>query len=645
MSDRSISGEARERASSTARISVVQVNSTSTKEVLLCDIWKDRKVILAFLRHFGCRFCAQQVSALNELLPEVKSYNEAHCTEDQIMIAAVGFGTIEDARAFMKKWKFGGELYVDTGLNEPLAYKTFKLNAGPSYLLGDDGQLKEEIKTKARHAEAQGFTDYAATTVPTGENSFQIFSRVGGCFVLGPGNTCDYAYRSRFAGDHPDLKLVLAAASGKDVGESGAAYIYPTTKAWAKRLKGGEKFVDKNREDGHMSKENDENYLEILRQDAESRVGETGNNRFSRYSALCTVCIVCHRCFRMTQNAMKSNDGVIVDGHVFKVDLAIIFSVFLFQYGVNYIFHMSSTVATPAENVEKSSDDKCPFKISLLTPKEIDTLAAGMGNIKCDCSAAIDTDITNKIAQERYFPSFSEEDGDNEFENLNLLQLDRLDEGSMHHLLEVNCYMREFLAKAHPLVGRSGPVCPFVPAALRFNSLYFSVVKTSHLKFNKVLQKVESITRSFVTRFGKLEPTSGRKVAYKAVVLVFPDVTLEMAPDVIDNVQLKLKPEFVANGLMIGEFHKHNNACGLRNPDFYPLRTPSPALAIRRIVPTDLVFLSPSKYAPELRLKFLTSYLTQFEGDPSPGARKAVDEATILLETCKNELCENKKSK
>ena len=644
MSDRSISGEARERASSTARISVVQVDSTNTNEVLLSDIWKDRKVILAFLRHFGCRFCAQQVSALNDLLPEVKLYNEAHCTEDQIVVAALGFGTIKDARAFLNKWKFGGELYVDTGLNDPLAYKTFKLNAGPSYLLGEDGQLREDIKIKAQHAEAQGFTDYAATAAPTGENSFQIFSRVGGCFVLGPGNTCDYAYRSKFAGDHPDLKDVLAAASGKDVGESGAAYIYPTTKAWAKRLKGGEKFVDKNRKDGHMSKENHENYLENLRQDAEKRVDKTGNNRFLRYSALCTVCIVCHGCFRMTQNAMKWNDGVIVDDNVFKVDLAIIFVVSLLQYCVNCILHLPSTVATP-ENVEKSSDDKCPFKITLLTPKEIDTLAAGMGNINCDCSAAIDTDITNKIEQERYIPSSAEEDGDAQFENLDVLQLDRLDEGSMNHLLEVNCYMREFLAKAHPLVGRSGPVCPFVPAALRFNSLYFSVVKTGHLKFSGVLEKVKSITRSFVTRFGKLEPTSGRKVAYKAVVLVFPDVTLEMAPDVIDNVQLKLKPEFVANGLMIGEFHKHNNACGLRNPDFYPLRTPSPALAIRRIVPTDLVFLSPSKYAPELRLKFLTSYLTQFEGDPSPGARKAVDEATVLLEACKDELGENKKSK
>ena len=37
--------------------------------------------------------------------------------------------------------------------------------------------------------------------------------------------------------------------------------------------------------------------------------------------------------------------------------------------------------------------------------------------------------------------------------------------------------------------------------------------------------------------------------------------------------------------------HRHNNASGLRNPGFYPLRTPLPSLAVRRIVPTDLVFL------------------------------------------------------
>jgi len=64
---------------------------------------------------------------------------------------------------------------------------------------------------------------------------------------------------------------------------------------------------------------------------------------------------------------------------------------------------------------------------------------------------------------------------------------------------------------------------------------------------------------------------------------------------VIDGVQLALKPEFLAKGLMVGEFHRLNNACGLRNSSFYPLRTPSPCLAVRKIVPTDLAFMSPAK--------------------------------------------------
>ena len=62
----------------------------------------------------------------------------------------------------------------------------------------------------------------------------------------------------------------------------------------------------------------------------------------------------------------------------------------------------------------------------------------------------------------------------------------------------------------------------------------------------------------------------------------------------------------------------------------FPLRTPQPALAIRRIVPTDLVFLSPSKYEPELRLKFLESYLAQFCDDKSPTAKRAVADANKL---------------
>ena len=60
---------------------------------------------------------------------------------------------------------------------------------------------------------------------------------------------------------------------------------------------------------------------------------------------------------------------------------------------------------------------------------------------------------------------------------------------------------------------------------------------------------------TLLRRFDELEPRTGRAAAYKAVVMIFPQVPLSHAPRLIDGVQLALKPEFVARGLMIGEFH------------------------------------------------------------------------------------------
>ncbi len=81
---------------------------------------------------------------------------------------------------------------------------------------------------------------------------------------------------------------------------------------------------------------------------------------------------------------------------------------------------------------------------------------------------------------------------------------------------------------------------------------------------------------------------------------------------------------------------------GLRNENFYPLRTPIPSLAIRCIVPTDLVFLSPSKYEPGLRVKFLKSYLNQFVDDKTRAAKQAGKEATELLKKAEKEVMDMK---
>ena len=42
---------------------------------------------------------------------------------------------------------------------------------------------------------------------------------------------------------------------------------------------------------------------------------------------------------------------------------------------------------------------------------------------------------------------------------------------------------------------------------------------------------------------------------------------------------------------MVGEFHRHNLTPGLHNSEFFPLRTNLPAIAIRHMAPSDIVFL------------------------------------------------------
>jgi len=204
-------------------------------------------------------------------------------------------------------------------------------------------------------------------------------------------------------------------------------------------------------------------------------------------------------------------------------------------------------------------------------------------------------------------------------------------------MTEMCCYVRQFLAKPHPLVGRKGPVCPFVPKSLKLDSLYFGLVRTDGPTSKHL---VERAARSFLTRYASLAPTDPKTEVFKAVVLLFPDVPIDKASDVIDAVQVLLKPEFVALGLMIGEFHKRNNTSGLRNPSFFPLRTPHPSLAIRRIVPTDLAFLAVDKYPAGLRVRFLVSYLAQFGKDGSAAAKKAKTEAEEQLKKARAELAD-----
>ncbi|MEH2183208.1 DUF6875 domain-containing protein [Nostoc sp.] len=175
-------------------------------------------------------------------------------------------------------------------------------------------------------------------------------------------------------------------------------------------------------------------------------------------------------------------------------------------------------------------------------------------------------------------------------------------------LIEIMEWIKNFLGRSHPDLGRPGVVCPFVPYSLKSNSIRLAVIHTKDL----YPEQLEEVVGGYRDIFLQIDVEERKIAINKAFLLIFPDIHIEDAPKVIDSVQQKLKPLFVESGLMIGEFHKRNESPGLHNPNFRPLRSPIPLLAIRFMVEADLPFLQ-NPTDPHLRIRYLEAYLKHFD--------------------------------
>jgi hypothetical protein len=187
---------------------------------------------------------------------------------------------------------------------------------------------------------------------------------------------------------------------------------------------------------------------------------------------------------------------------------------------------------------------------------------------------------------------------------------------------QVASWVDGYLARPHKDLGRPGTVCPFAPEALMRDLIRIAVVRLG--KNQK--QQIEEAVLHFRRAFHEMEPRTGDASIYKAILIAFPDVSLADAPGLIDVSKERLKPLFVNDGLMLGEFHELNESPGLHNPDFRPLRSPIPLLAIRRMVYSDIVFLNRPSDPPERRIRFLEAYL-----NPANTLRKQDREAALEM--------------
>jgi hypothetical protein len=200
-----------------------------------------------------------------------------------------------------------------------------------------------------------------------------------------------------------------------------------------------------------------------------------------------------------------------------------------------------------------------------------------------------------------------------------------------HELVRIADWCENFLGKPSALMGRSGNVCPFVPEAMMRGSLKFALVALRKRGLEAVVE-VEEMIAACREHFLGREREDGNREIFDSMVLIFPDVTSEEAPLVLDRSQRELKPSFVEEGLMLGEFHAFSATSGLRNMYFRPLRSPVPLVAIRHMVESDVDFLMAPKDPAPTRVKSLRAYLKFFGSSLSVASQHKATQALRVAE-------------
>lgn len=155
-------------------------------------------------------------------------------------------------------------------------------------------------------------------------------------------------------------------------------------------------------------------------------------------------------------------------------------------------------------------------------------------------------------------------------------------------------WIDHFLCASHPELGRLGDVCPFARTALTKRSIAF---------FRNRSESVDALAADIEMHMDEFLRTGAHHDIYQCRIIV--PTRLDAAAAAVDSVQKRLKPAFVQQHLMLGQFYQGCPERGLWNATFRPLQSPVPLLAIRNMVPTDVAFL----YGNE---SYMHAYLEKF---------------------------------
>jgi hypothetical protein len=162
-----------------------------------------------------------------------------------------------------------------------------------------------------------------------------------------------------------------------------------------------------------------------------------------------------------------------------------------------------------------------------------------------------------------------------------------LAESDLDALRAVADWINTFVARPHKDLGRAGLVCPFVPGAWERKTLWLAPEEIADRSVQDVVQRINEYKKLFL----HAQPIDGDDANYKAIVVVFTDLSADRAKDFFDDVLQHLGvPSYVEDGLVLGGFYASNEGSAIYNPSFRPFTAPVPFLLVRHAVINDWKF-------------------------------------------------------
>ena len=154
-------------------------------------------------------------------------------------------------------------------------------------------------------------------------------------------------------------------------------------------------------------------------------------------------------------------------------------------------------------------------------------------------------------------------------------------------LASLDAWVRTTICRPLPSLGRTSPLCPFVPNAVRKGQVRYAPVSGCRHP-----AEVEAAMVALVQRFERLWPRRGQDFPLDCVVAAFVDVASDDADRlVIGPHHERLKTYCVQRGLMLGEFAPGYFLAASANPATNVGEAPLPVLVLRHMVATDRRFL------------------------------------------------------